>query len=38
MRLVKLKPRNFLEIPEIRIDRIRGKFGLKTSIIPYRGY
>lgn len=35
-----LKPRNFLEIPEIpeiRIDRIRGKFGLKTSIIPIGG-
>ena len=32
-----LKPRNFLEIPEIQIDRIRGKFGLKTSIIPIGG-
>ena len=32
-----LKPRNFLEVPEIRIDRIRGKFELNTSIIPIGG-
>ena len=32
-----LNLRDFLEVPEIRVDRIRGKFGLNTSIIPIGG-